>query len=140
MIKTMNKLPCITILRPWANLIADGLKTIETREDSRFKSLVGKRIGIHAARKYDNEVDKKTLWSRNRWKVWEDRYYYESPGCIIATAYVQGIIKNLTAEFKMHTLCECAGKTGIFLADINKLENPIPAKGQQGIWYYKGGI
>jgi hypothetical protein len=42
----MGRLPCITLWRPWSTWIADGRKTIETRTHDRFRSLVGKRIGI----------------------------------------------------------------------------------------------
>jgi hypothetical protein len=39
--------PAITINQPWASLIANGIKTIETRKHTKFKCLVGQRIAIH---------------------------------------------------------------------------------------------
>ena len=39
----------ITLWQPWASLIADGTKTIETRSWAPPSSLLGQRIAIHAA-------------------------------------------------------------------------------------------
>ena len=40
----------LTIWQPWASLIAEGAKTIETRSWSAPASLIGQRIAIHAAK------------------------------------------------------------------------------------------
>lgn len=39
----------ITLWQPWASLIAEGVKTIETRSWKAPDSLIGERIAIHAA-------------------------------------------------------------------------------------------
>src|SRR3972149_4902156 len=48
----------ITFYQPWATMILDGVKTIETRTHDRFKNLQGHRIGIHAGTKVRPEM----LW------------------------------------------------------------------------------
>ena len=43
----------ITLHQPWASLIADGRKTIETRSWVPPKRMIGQRIAIHAGQKVD---------------------------------------------------------------------------------------
>ena len=43
----------LTLHQPWASLIADGRKTIETRSWAPPRALIGKRIAVHAGRKVD---------------------------------------------------------------------------------------
>jgi hypothetical protein len=43
----------ISLWQPWASWIAWGLKTIETRRHRRFACLVGRRVAIHAALRFD---------------------------------------------------------------------------------------
>jgi len=41
---------CMTLHQPWASLVAEGIKTIETRGRAHpWRSAIGERIGIHAA-------------------------------------------------------------------------------------------
>ena len=49
----------ITLHQPWASLIADGRKTIETRSWPPPRALVGERIAIHAGRKVDMPLSEK---------------------------------------------------------------------------------
>ena len=41
----------ISLHQPWASLIAEGIKTIETRNWAPPKALIGQRIAIHAAKR-----------------------------------------------------------------------------------------
>lgn len=43
----------ISLWQPWASLVVQGIKTIETRTHTRFSCLVDQRIAIHAAKKWD---------------------------------------------------------------------------------------
>ena len=43
----------LTLHQPWASLIADGRKTIETRSWPPPRALVGERIAIHAGKQVD---------------------------------------------------------------------------------------
>src|ERR1700686_5562808 len=47
---------CISLWRPWAEWVMLGWKTLETRRHARFKTLVGKRVGIHASQKWDKDA------------------------------------------------------------------------------------
>ena len=64
----------ITLHQPWASLIADRRKTIETRSWVPPKRMIGRRIAIHAGLKVDNEAAKK--WGYRKLPV----------GAVIATA------------------------------------------------------
>ena len=44
----MKYMKALTLHQPWASLIACGAKRIETRSWPPPKSLIGKRIAIHA--------------------------------------------------------------------------------------------
>jgi hypothetical protein len=44
---------CISMYPPWSNWVGLGWKTIESRTHQRFKSLVGQRIAIHSAVRWD---------------------------------------------------------------------------------------
>jgi hypothetical protein len=48
-------IPIISLWQPWAQWVALGWKLIESRTHNRFKSLLTKRIGIHASAKWDAE-------------------------------------------------------------------------------------
>ena len=69
----------LTLHQPWASLIADGRKTIETRAWSLKRALVGERIAIHAGKKIDG--------------AHADKWYAGHPvpvGAILCTARIDG--------------------------------------------------
>lgn len=79
----MTLLPCISIHQPWASLIAHGIKKTEGRTHTRFASLVGKRVAIHATKTWDREwrgkVPKHALletvapwFERQSGRTWDD--------------------------------------------------------------------
>lgn len=48
----------ITLYQPWASLIAEGVKTIETRpKRSPWRSAIGQTIAVHAAKHPEHQVD-----------------------------------------------------------------------------------
>ena len=49
----------LTLHQPWASLIADGRKTIETRSWAPPRTLIGERIAIHASLKVDRPLSEK---------------------------------------------------------------------------------
>lgn len=54
--KSKDKMKAITLWQPWASLIACGVKTVETRSWPPPGSLIGQRIAIHAAKKWNKEL------------------------------------------------------------------------------------
>jgi hypothetical protein len=128
---------CISLHQPWATLIAEGYKTIETRNHDRFKKLVGQRVGIHAAKKYSpQEVYKSfpmTLQQRNKVILKSSKYKHVF-GAIICVVFVSNF-KKLDYTHSTNAMIDCSycDKYGLFLTNIKKIE-PIYCRGQQGIF------
>jgi hypothetical protein len=136
----------ISLWQPWATLVSLKLKTIETRTHGRFASLWGKRIAIHATKKFDND---------NYWTIFEmliqdhmtqrqaldtinSSYVFD--GKILCTAQVVNARwapkdnLEMREDWNKQALCEVSGKYCLFLGDIKILKKPIPYKGRQGIF------
>lgn len=125
-----NILPVITLYQPWATWVADGLKLIETRTHNRFGSLLGKTIFIHAGL----TTDKHALPN----KYLNGRPYSEPVnGVLLCTAFVKSVgkLSGMHSERAMID-CDTVERFGLYLTDIKKLDNPIPIKGEMGIWYF----
>ena len=129
----------ISLHQPWATFVTLKWKTIETRTHQRFKSLVGKRIAIHAAQKIGNmpeleyfpqmgQVQARNLFACiKRWR-----------GVLLCTAKVTKAIWAPNVDFvereewNRKAMCDVAGKYCLFLEDIKPLKYRIPFRGRQG--------
>lgn len=120
----------ITIYHPWANWIKNGYKTIEVRTHDRLRNLVGKRIVIHAAKKFDVFAWK--IAGEFAPNVSADVY---DEGAIICTAFVYDHRRLDNRGRDSNCACFPVGFNlyGIFLRDIKKIK-PVPFKGKQGIF------
>lgn len=123
----MNKLAVITVHQPWAQWVIDGHKPIETRTHQRFKCLVGKTILIHSSQKFNDEGC---------------LYYHNSVGykngVILGAVYVKEF-RELDKHDSEDANINCGSsikRYGLILTDFEKFDEPIPAKGGQGIWYF----
>lgn len=125
--------PVITLYQPWATWIMREWKTIETRTHDRFKCLNGRTILIHAGMKTDESA------AYNPYLTPEQIFYNPDEvvnGCILGSAYVDGF-SRLCQEHAKEALIECVTpRFGLFLTNIDVFDEPIPAKGEMGIWYY----
>lgn len=128
-------LPIISLWQPWAQWVSLGWKPIETRTHNRFAGLVGRRIGIHAAVKWDHNalaLASNYLTPDQIQKT--DLLMRIGGGAVICTAKVAGH-RLLQKSDETGALIECGTKRfGLILEDI-EIFTPIPAKGKQGIWY-----
>lgn len=122
----------LSIIEPYASLIRDGIKHIETRS---WKTRYRGEILIHASGKripkeYRENTDLMALVQSTR------------PGHILCKARLVGCIE-MTEDW-IATLSEteraCGfyspGRYGWILEDIEPI-TPIPAKGMLGIWKYE---
>lgn len=130
-----TKTPIISMWRPWANWVALGWKTIESRTHQRFASLVGHRIGIHASAKWDEDaiefaakyltpeqIEETILWQRGISQA------------VICTVFSRSI-RKLTEADESGALIECrTTRYGLFLEEPKPILPAIPMKGYQGIW------
>lgn len=130
----------ISLWQPWATLVVRGIKTIETRTHGQFKSLEGRIVAIHAAKKYDKVGAVKIR-----------RYFgvtvpFEPPqGAIVGTVRVGKVSrfdalidhrldKGTSKWHRGSLLSELRGRWGMLLYDANEFDEPIPFKGRQGIF------
>lgn len=130
-------IPTITLWQPWASWIAWGWKTIETRRHGRFRGLEWRRIAIHAGRRWDaNALRLAKPWlSREQYALALNRAAYPT-GAILCTARVQAVRWLREGPDSRAALCVADGLFGLVLADIQKLDPAVPAKGHQGVWYW----
>lgn len=132
----------ITLWQPWAMFVAVGWKSIETRTHQRFKSLVGQRIAIHAAKKIDEaSIFNNFVPDMNAPQVVEYRRMIdECKGQILCTATVADARWAPNVDFverehwNITAMCEVAGKFCLFLEDIKPLRSRVPFRGRQGIF------
>lgn len=131
----MARIPVISMYGPWANWVGLGWKTIETRTHDRFKSLVGKRIGIHKAVKWDKDALRMASPYLNSIQHAASLDFLRIGGAICWTALVKDH-RPLCSCDSQAALIECETKRyGLLLEDVQMIE-VIPCKGKQGIWYY----
>ena len=122
----------ITLHQPWATLIALGLKTMETRSwSTKYRG----PIAIHAGKTIDHEVAE---------------YLAERMGCadlptgaVIATATLAKVLTTGPALWGWLPDDEAEygdfspGRFAWALEDVQVLPEPIPARGQQGLWHWE---
>lgn len=127
----------ITIHQPWADLIAAGTKTIETRTwPTQFRGV----LAIHAGKKSCSLLavgGQPEAHSEQRpgeaAEFWCDSSYRRREyGAVVAVARMFDC-RRLTAADEAAACCECAGKFGFFLRDVMRLRHPMKLRGQQGL-------
>ena len=120
----------ISLWQPWASLVADSRKRIETRSWRPPEWLVGKKLAIHATKKVDTDAAR------------EFGYYPDviPRGAIVAVVYLDSWM-NFTEENTEHISDEekrygdfYPGRFGWVFTDIIKLPIPYPIRGAQGIF------
>ena len=87
----VGRLPAISLWQPYATLVALGVKPLETRHWSAPERVIGRRVGIHAARRHITRGDWRYLDSRVSAHLggdgWRDRLVF---GGVICTAVLAG--------------------------------------------------
>lgn len=150
----------LTIWEPWASLIIEGHKKYEFRTWPGHKSIVGQRIVIHsAARKwkaeeigallndwerlkaYLGDMDDEQNWAKALSlleRVWRDETTLPF-GCALGTAILGQPARAIdTFSTQMDPDDINPDIWAWPLTDIIKFKEPIPAKGMQGFWNWKG--
>jgi hypothetical protein len=129
----------ISLWQPWASLVAIEAKRIETRHWPAPASLVGQRIGIHAA---------KTTAHLRICSEWPFSEHIADPralplGAVVATA-VLARCREITSEgaalLEERDREEAAfglyapGRFAWVLSDVAALDDPLPFRGSQGFF------
>ncbi|ETT32155.1 ASCH domain-containing protein [Paenibacillus sp. FSL R5-808] len=137
----------ITIIQPWATLIALGEKQFETR--SWFTKHRGE-LAIHAGKKIDREA---CLAEPIRSTL--ARYGYTADnlpnGAVVAVVVMKDCLQSVDTWTDGYLLENGSyvyppeyefgdftpGRYGWQLSNVRPLPEPIPAKGQQGLWNWE---
>ncbi len=144
---------CISLWQPWATLIAIGAKQIETRS---WRTPYRGWLAIHAAKRLTREqaeLVKSEPFQRYLSPDYADAGTWPL-GAIVAVVELVRIVPAehvwfklsagmhwpthpsdyLTVERDQYFGDYSAGRFGWILSDPTKLHEPIPLRGQQGIW------
>ena len=133
-----SSIPIISLWMPWANWVMLGWKIIETRRHRRFAGLAGKRIGIHATAKWDyGAIDAARPYLTEQ-RIFDSYSFFKIGGAILGTVQAAEH-RRLDGKDSRHALidCETVERHGLILLEPRIIE-AIPARGKQGIWYWKG--
>jgi len=114
----------LSLWQPWASLIYDGRKTIETRH---WEMLHRGPLAIHAAQKVDRDACEDFGYN---WRT-------IPRGAILCIVSVQGCVRfphPLAKPDKYGDFGE--GRFGILMTMLKKCDLPVLVKGHQGIWHW----
>jgi len=136
----------ISLLEPWASLVAVGAKHIETRSwATKYRG----PLGIHASKGRKPE-NMNLAWKEPFYAALESihrevngkpslRYH---PGCIISTCNLVDCLE-MTPEFLLNMKSPELdfghyeiGRFAWILEDVRRLPEPILAKGKLGLWEF----
>lgn len=141
-------MPCLTVMQPWATLIALGAKRVETRDWVRAP-LTGRRIAIHASARWTpaqaafaagaGPVRAALKWAGY---VPEPGLGFRLPlGAVVGSARVVGFAEyGALSPGDWRRVAAAAmgdqdhGRFAWILDGAECFPSPVPAAGQRGVW------
>lgn len=126
----------VSIIEPWASLIKEKVKYIETRS---WKTNYRGKIYIHASLKKVPKKDERINKLVNLLKDKDFKYgHIIAEATLVDCIYMDEEFLNKIKENKQEYICGeySLGRYAWILDDIKELSKPIPAKGNLGIWNY----
>ena len=142
----MKPLHALSVRQPWAHAIAWGTKRIENRVWSPDAGFLGSYLAIHAskAKVTEDELDGFRFISElvPRERRWHPRVpttiVGELPlGAVVAVARLVRVIRGVGDGFDAEPQCAdpwFVGPCGLVLDDVTPLLEPVPMRGQLGIF------
>jgi hypothetical protein len=119
--------PCLSVRQPWADLIVDGIKDVENRSwSTSFRGL----ILIHAPRTVDHAALPDVTHLLGLGSASE---YRPVIGAIIGHTEIIDCVRRHPSRFFQ-------GPYGFVLANSQRFPQPIPSRGQLGIFEVPAGI
>ena len=141
----------------WASLIADGIKTSETRTWACPPSLIGRRLNIHATKRPPKLHEMIAIISAAPQGMLDGFAFTDPPlGAIVATVTVRdcgrvGQRRDAEGDLSGEALVRVPGDADYWhpmdglgdyslgryvwgFTDVVKWRTPVPARGMQGIW------
>ena len=146
----------LTLYQPWASLIAEGTKKVETRSWSAPAWVIGQRIAIHAGKRrvrisngYDPSMHHAMVQAHG--SDWQNHLPL---GAVVATAKLAGCFRVVGWNGDRQLKLEGFGTGGEsivpdpfgdfipgrwlwVLEDIKKLDPAIPTRGQRMLWNWE---
>lgn len=126
----------LSIIEPWASLIKEQVKYIETRS---WKTNYRGKIYIHASLKKVSKKDEKINKLISLLKDKNFKYgYIIAEATIVDCQYMDEKFLEKIKENKIEYLCGeyKIGRYAWILEDIKPLQVPIKTKGSLGLWNY----
>ncbi len=127
----------ISIKEPWASLIKEGIKNIETRSwPTKYRG----ELYIHASKKVLTKKERSIYETQlSLLKNIDLKYGYIIAKCDLVDCKL--MTEELIREVKQNNIEYMCGEYKVgnyawYLENIVKLKKPIIAKGQLGIWNY----
>ena len=148
-----NPVKAVTLYQPWASLIVDLIKYIETRDWSPPKYMIGKRLAIHAGKYRVRDLDSSLLESiiniyGHNWRI--NLPYgsvlgivtLNSTGVVIDNDGINAYYRNSPNEALKSVPIDNYGDFDVgrhlwFLSDVQKFDKPIEARGHFKIWDWR---
>lgn len=129
-----DTIPIISLHRPWADWVREEWKTIETRLHDRFRSLKGRRIGIHASLTWDRSAFDAARQFLSPEQLKQLPGLSSIGGAVTCTAFVMDF-RRCGPDDGKRALIECyTPRFGLVLRDVRIVE-PVVMRGHQGLWY-----
>lgn len=145
--RTDHKILAITVHRPWSELIARGVKTIETRSWAPYSFMLGRYLAIHASTRWDQEGAEFITRCHARFLIDAPRVE-ECPAGIVAVAQLVGWVQRVeVGDRPPKVLAMLPGHSfggedwrwfhtnefGWVLRGVKRFA-PVAARGQQKLW------
>lgn len=131
----------ITLTQPWASLVAEGVKTVETRS---WSTPYRGWLAIHAAKGWDSldRMYAAQLINRGTLRGFEDCHALPF-GAVIAVARLVDVVPTEEVRDDPTVLAErefgdySHGRFAWLLSGIEPID-PVPARGSLGLWGWVG--
>lgn len=130
----------LSIMQPWASLIAFGVKLIENRS-WRPSSMIGESFAIHASAKRDMDafadLRDGVLIDKDEWPFPYATVKDFPTGALLGTARIVTYVTNAyqIAEYtKVEQGRWYTGEIGFVLADVRRIDPITDVKGALGFW------
>lgn len=127
----------ITLIQPWATLVALGEKRIETRS---WKTNFRGELAIHAGKRIDKGVFNQPFYNEvlKKYGITPDNI---KTSAIIATCKIADVIKTESLRYRISEQELAFGnyepnRFGWILEDLNQIEPIEDVKGMLGLWNY----
>lgn len=122
----------LSLIQPWAYLVAAGIKDVENRDWLPYKSILGQRIVIHASKK--KSITEFAIANSIYGKTPLLQYgKVDDPAGVFGAAIGTAIIEDFVTE---HDSKWFFGTYGYVMKDALLWERPVPYIGKLGFWEF----